>query len=150
MQRFWSKVDKTSPDGCWEWTASKSNGYGRFRLNGKRASAHRVSWQMHTGKTVPQGMYICHTCDNPGCVNPKHLFLGTATDNKQDCLRKGRSADVNGEKNAMSVLTKEEVLLVRSFRGFMTGRELAKLFNVSPKCISKVQLNQRWKTIQLC
>src|SRR5690348_7112088 len=95
VKRFWSKVEKT--DGCWIWRGTMNGvGYGVFwlpmgkpRNANSRVYAHRLSYEMHEGK-IPDGMFICHRCDNPACVNPDHLFLGTQSDNMTDCSRKGR------------------------------------------------------------
>lgn len=92
MRRFWNKVDM--PDVCWEWQASRINDrgiktYGRISINGKIVSAHRFVYQQFYG-LIPKGMFICHTCDNPRCVNPKHLFLGSPMDNVQDKIKKKR------------------------------------------------------------
>lgn len=91
--RFWEKVNKTNT--CWEWTAHKLfNGYGRFNINGKTDYAHRISWQFATGK-YPKGKQVLHSCDNPACVRPDHLFLGTLNDNMVDRNKKGRQANSN-------------------------------------------------------
>ena len=95
--RFWSKVRKG--DGCWEWAGCRSKGYGKIALGlesglpkGKRVvKAHRVSWLIHFGP-IPDGLFVCHRCDNPPCVRPDHLYLGTCADNSRDMIRKGRGA----------------------------------------------------------
>lgn len=91
--RFWIKVDISSAEDCWEWMARKDgHGYGRFTVNAtERLCAHRVAYELWFGP-IKHGYYICHKCDNPGCVNPAHLFQGTALDNMRDCVNKNRQA----------------------------------------------------------
>ena len=86
---FWSKVERSS--GCWLWTGTKaaSGGYGIFWENGNQHRAHRLSWLLTNG-AIPKGMVVCHKCDNPPCVNPAHLFIGTMKDNVDDMMSKGR------------------------------------------------------------
>ncbi len=91
IDSFWAKVTKHEV-GCWDWNASKNKqGYGRMGIGaGQCINAHRVSWVIHNGD-IPDGLFVCHKCDNPSCINPKHLFLGTRQDNTNDMMLKKRS-----------------------------------------------------------
>jgi hypothetical protein len=87
MKRFWDKVEKTNT--CWNWTGAKRSGYGVIKINHKLISTHRFSYELHNG-SIPNGLLVCHSCDNSLCVNPEHLFIGTYSDNMKDCRDKGR------------------------------------------------------------
>ena len=89
-KRFWAKVNKSG--GCWIWTAQNVNGYGRIRINKKLILAHRFVWEMVNG-LIPKDLDVLHSCDNPSCVNPKHLWVGTHQDNMDDRDKKGRWKD---------------------------------------------------------
>ncbi len=115
---FWSRVDSSNLDNplkCWEWTGGKiSTGYGSCSFQGKVILAHRASYLVHFG-AIPKGLYVCHRCDNPICVNPNHLFLGSHYDNMQDMGRKGRQWCQNpdnvkrGEQVPWSRLVSEDI-----------------------------------------
>jgi len=152
-ERFWKKVSFDSDNDCWLWTASgNGRGYGRIKINGRNESAHRVAWEIYHGKTIPYGKVICHTCDNPRCVNPKHLFIGTQRDNVRDAVNKGRNGYPKGEKHRWSKLTKDNVLLIREKHKNLGGKRIgkyiesmAKLYGVKYETIEAVIYGRTWK-----
>jgi hypothetical protein len=95
IARFWSWVNKTG--NCWEWSGSGGR-YGRIKINREKISTHRLSYLLHFGP-IPEGLFVCHKCDNGKCVRPDHLFLGTAQDNTDDMVRKGRYVANPGERH---------------------------------------------------
>ena len=114
--KFWARVEK-GPD-CWQWLGAISTwGYGFFRVDGKTRHAHRVSWEMHNGP-IPEGLWVLHHCDNPPCVNPDHLFLGTAKTNVADMIAKGRRGHMRprlrGEQHHAAKLSDAQVDEIRA------------------------------------
>lgn len=145
-ERFEAKFIKG--DGCWEWTAVKDkDGYGKVKIAGRQKMAHRVSYQLYIG-AIPDGLFCLHHCDNPSCVNPAHLFLGTDADNMQDCLNKGRGARPFGEKHWGAKLTEEQVKTIRARRiDGVRNTDLAKEYGVAHQTISNVTNHIRWTKI---
>lgn len=95
LEKFWAKVEKRGPDECWPWLGAKSSyGYGRFTLGGAQRPATRLAWEIENGSPFPSGKLACHTCDNPSCVNPAHIWPGTQSENLKDCVVKGRHKSV--------------------------------------------------------
>ncbi len=147
-QRFWAKVDKSGE--CWVWTAArKSRGYGQFHFAGRTQGAHRVSWEIAAGQPAPAGIDVCHSCDNPPCVNPGHLFLGTRADNAADMVAKGRSSRTPrfwGERHPRARLTDEAVRQIRALRALgIQGLWVAHLFGVRPSTVAAVVHGQNWR-----
>ena len=148
QERFWKYVVKT--DSCWLWSGyNDRNGYGKFTLRWKKMMpAHRASWMLHHGD-IPDGMVICHNCpggDNPGCVNPAHLFLGTLNDNNQDMLKKGRySKGTNVPAAKLTDAHVREILFLRA-QG-INNRELAKRYAVHEGTIGRIIRRLHWKHV---
>ena len=137
INKFWAKVDKSGE--CWEWTASKRHkGYGQTRFMGRGGrKAHRVAWEITNGE-IPNGLFVLHKCDNPGCVNPGHLFLGTNRSNIDDMLSKGRQ----GRK-----LTKEQATAIKIARkNGNTGVDVAREFDITPAQVSNIVTGKQWRS----
>ena len=146
-KRFWDKTRKNQDNDCIEWTGHKSpQGYGQFGYNGKIQKAHRVSWQIHRGE-IPAGIHVLHTCDNRGCVNLDHLWLGTDQDNTDDMFSKGRGIKAKGENHYKSKLTWEKVesIRIRYADGGVTMEELAKEFEVTSANIYHIVHYKIWR-----
>jgi hypothetical protein len=140
-QRFWNKVKKT--DGCWNWTAARCRSYGIFAPDGKvPTGAHRVSWRLAFGE-IPDGLFVLHKCDNPLCVRPDHLFLGTQSDNIKDKVNKGRQQRGSGAGGAK--LTERDVMEIkaRALRGEKT-RALADYYGVSFGNVWMILTGKTW------
>lgn len=146
VDRIWSWAVLT--DDCWNWTGGKDpDGYGIFRVNGKSRRAHRVAWGQIYGK-IPRGLRVLHHCDNPSCINPEHLFLGTDQDNVLDAFSKGRRFGPKGEKHGRSKLTDSQVLKIK--RRLSSGelhKAIARDFGVRRQTISLIAEGKTWRHI---
>lgn len=146
-ERFWGMVDTSSgPDECWEWTGYvQKNGYGHFFPG----LAHRVSYEIHNGP-IPDGLQVCHKCDNRRCVNPSHLFLGTQSDNLRDMMAKGRRTypSILGEANPRAVLTEQTVRLIREkFDNGMRQADIARELGLTRDLVGGIVRRKTWKHI---
>lgn len=154
-ERFWNKVEILSDDECWTWTGNKFNKreYGAFKLptgdssGGVNVLAHKYSYFLKTGYFPLSKEYVCHKCDNPSCVNPSHLFLGTQFDNMQDMVSKGRNVDAKGSKNPNAKVDEEIVFKMRRLYSCgLTGRKIADMFGISQTQTHRILNGENWST----
>lgn len=157
LARFWSKVNKDGPTPahrpelgpCWVWTAGCMSGkfkYGLIRIRGRNTAAHRLSYEVHVG-SIPVGLRVLHHCDNPPCVRPVHLFVGTARDNTRDMMQKGRGTYVarRGAENGYSKLTEAQVRRIFAMRAEgIAEPALAQSFGCSTSQISAILRRKAW------
>lgn len=125
----WGYVKKGEPDECWLWTSTvTSNGYGRICFNGRKWPAHRLIYTLANGP-IPDGLYVCHSCDVPLCCNPAHLWLGTIADNVHDMLKKGRAsrAHVQGERSPWRRFPEKMIVGERHWRAKLTASDVAEI-----------------------
>ncbi len=145
---FWAHVKDAG--SCWMWMGGKSgNGYGVSLdpFTGRSGLAHRIAWKMAYGQ-IPEGLYVCHHCDVPACVNPKHLFLGTPADNSADSCAKGRHLVRSGENHYRARLTAEDVAEMRLIRRTgVTYKEIAGMFRVSWAAAYFACVGRSWKHV---
>ncbi len=164
IRSFETKFVKT--DTCWEWTSKKTPaGYGYFYMGKawpggtKGCNASTASYALHKGE-ITKGMFVCHTCDNPACVNPDHLFLGTCKDNVRDMMQKNRHSHgerhsailkvtaPKGERHCRAKFTNESIQKVFELRSKgITYKEIATIYGVDFTCIYKIIKRKRWKHI---
>jgi hypothetical protein len=147
LKNFWLKVDKRDPDKCWNWLAYKNTrGYGTVFLRPTVYLAHRIMYYLATGKK-PGPLCVCHTCDNPGCCNPAHFFLGTLSDNSVDMRAKGRGyiSVIKGVDIWNAKLTEEQVLEIRA--SGETQRVTAAKYGIAQSAVSKIKSRLTWKHV---
>jgi hypothetical protein len=144
-ERFWNHVDRShGTAGCWPWTAHRnSQGYGQVQVDGRSRPAHRVAWSLTNG-SPPSGLLVCHSCDNPPCCNPGHLFLGTHKDNADDCMRKGRHISSDPQTCPRAKLTWADVHAIRR-QAHRSRRELAASYGVHKKTIGEILRGNTWR-----
>lgn len=176
-EKFWERLDTTGSTGCWEWPGTRINdGYGQVQMRGKRWYAHRLAYTLTFGQ-IPDGLMVCHHCDNPPCCRPDHLFLGTCLDNKADQRAKGRTltGDRNparwpgtrllrgeewyrhcmtpnraqGERHPNASVTEEQVREIRRLyeAGSVTISALARQYGVTRHAVLQIVRRQTWKHV---
>lgn len=154
MENFWNKVNKT--EGCWNWTGG-TNGrgaggveYGLLKVpkTRKNITAHRMSYILHNGQ-ITSDQWVLHKCDNPLCVNPDHLFLGTPADNVADMDAKGRRKcnPRKGEQNGRAVLDEDKVKLLRLLHGKFSLTVLSKIFGIGKSQVHRIATGQQWAAV---
>ncbi len=154
-ERLWSRVDKsTGANDCWLWQGATVRGlYGQIRrdpvgneIRGKKTTTHRVAWELAYGP-IPSGMEVCHRCDNPKCVNPAHLWLGTHAENQADMMIKGRAA--RGERSGTARLNTKQVAIIKHLlkTGACDIADISTLVGVSKSTIDAIKHQKTWRHI---
>jgi hypothetical protein len=152
---FWSKVDRSDgDDACWVWLrAVDTSGYGVLKVWGRKVSAHRYSYEL-AYTSIPQGMLICHRCNNRLCVNPRHLYVCTSHQNVQDAIEAGTfsyapgKGSKPGEQNPSARLSADEVLNIyrRAWAG-ESSRKIAAMYGVSHKVVYHIKFGKKWSSV---
>lgn len=131
-----------APDDCWPWIGGKHrHGYGGVYVGKRHVKAHRLAWEVANQTSVPSGMFVCHRCDNPSCVNPSHLFIGTAAENNADKAKKGRAPQFFGTANPAARLTDEQVSAILA--DARQQRDIARAYGISQGSVSRIKNGKR-------
>ena len=147
--RIINGLDSAPEVGCWEWKRSKNiYGYGTLKVNGKTVTAHKTAYELFVGE-VPDGLLVLHSCDNPSCINPAHLHVGTQSDNMKECYERGRSSikpvSLKGEKNGSAKLTSADVNEIRKMLSCgKKQQQIAEVFKISQSQVSNIARERRW------
>lgn len=147
LARLYEKVVRIPESGCHVWTGSVIYGYGQTSYLGKKIGAHRLSYLLNKGE-IPEGMLVCHSCDVPSCVNPDHLFLGSAKQNAQDKVNKNRQSRMGGpkgEKHPSAKLTAQQVLEIR--QSDLGCTELSVRLGITKGVVSKIKRHELWRSV---
>lgn len=145
--RFTEKYTPDSTTGCWEWQARKNaNGYGTLKFNRKSWLAHRISAFLYK-EDYTESLHVCHHCDNPGCVNPEHLFMGTDKDNAEDKARKGRGRGGVGSRNIKAKLTDEQAIAIKRDPR-LPYRIIAAEYGVTTPQVWSIKAGRTWRHIE--
>jgi hypothetical protein len=151
LERFMRFVDKA--EGCWAWKGNKDDkGRGRFWNGRRQILSSRAAYELLVG-SIPDGLLICHHCDNPNCVRPSHLFLGTQAQNMQDMIRKGRKRinPCRGEKSSSAKLTNQQVIEIRQLiSSGVSLSEIGRRFGVWPQTILNIKIERTWRSLENC
>ena len=151
-QRLANALDDAQEGSCWEWKRTKNYyGYGTLTVNGKTIFAHRLAYQLGVGD-IPTGLQVLHSCDNPSCINPQHLHLGTGSDNMKECYDRGRSkikpVSFKGESNGSAKLSKKDVVVIKSLIAHGEKQhKVAAEFNISQAQVSNIVLGKGWSHV---
>jgi len=158
-QKFWRRVNIRGADECWEYTGTPSQRYGKYniKIGGKwrLAIAHRYAYEQYYGK-IPDGLYVCHSCDNPMCCNPEHLFLGTNSTNQKHAVQNGLYANVcppepiRGEEHHSAKLSEDDVREIRRLygAGAYSQDELAEKYGLAQNMIHKIVRRKSWRHVK--
>lgn len=143
-ERFWREVDKRGDDECWEWQGYRERergGYGQIRINGKSIRTSRFSYELHNG-SIPAGLFVCHSCDNPPCVNPNHLWLGTPKDNLADARAKGIFDPQMAAAKKLNKTSAREIkeLIMQG----ISGKSIAMGYGISQQLVCDIKKSRRW------
>lgn len=154
QKRFFRKCSEKNENGCILWNgATGFGGHGQFFLKGEKnkglISAARAIWMINNKKKIRKGLFACHKCDNPPCVNPEHIFLGTPKKNARDMIAKGRGwvPALKGENNPFSKLTDNDVIFIR--QSYLSLDDLAKILPASTTSIRDARIGKTWKHIEV-